>query len=245
MCKISAVDAIFRYPEGSNVFPGVCFCIVEFCIWFLECFCFRIVAGFVAGCIGAFEFYTVAKEILTFKEVVACLDNGVRGTIVVFQVLAVANLLGGLVVNVYIGTLETVDGLLGVAHHENGMVVGFQENFLENVPLQLVRVLEFVDDGVAVLFAESVAKLAFCPVFTLLEDGAVDGENHVVERLRFVFVLELLPFVEKRFYLAVKEFLDLCLENRAGQIVKLILEILEEQEGVVSFVRPRFNRFRG
>lgn len=76
------------------------------------------------------------------------------------QVSAVPDFGGGFVVNVDIGALETVNGLFRVAHHKDGMVFILQENFPENVPLQLVRVLEFVDDGVIVLGAQFLAEPA-------------------------------------------------------------------------------------
>ena len=70
-------------------------------------------------------------------------------------------------IDVHIGTLETVNGLFRVAYDEN-----FIENFAENVPLQLVRVLEFVDDGVCVLRVQPVLERGFSAI--LPENGTVD-----------------------------------------------------------------------
>ena len=120
-----------------------------------------------------------------------------------------------LLVHVHVGALETVDGLLGVAYHE------VQEHIAEDIPLQLVRVLEFVDDGVGVLRAES-----FLERTAGLHDSLVDRKNHVVERLQLVFGLVCLPCVEKLRRMGNKELVELDLFNLLVDVGKESLEFL-------------------
>ena len=92
-------------------------------------------------------------------------------------------------IDIHVGTLETVNRLLGVAHDKN-----LVENGAENIPLQLVRVLEFVNDGVRVLRTEPALEQGIA--FACVKRCAMNRENHVVERLAFLFGLVLLPFVK-------------------------------------------------
>jgi hypothetical protein len=61
----------------------------------------------------------------------------------------------------HVGAAEAVDGLLGIADHGQG-VAGrrLDEDALEDRPLHLVGVLEFVDQGVAVAAAQGFDERA-------------------------------------------------------------------------------------
>ena len=92
-------------------------------------------------------------------------------------------------IDVHVGALETVNRLLGIAHDKN-----LVENGTENIPLQLVCVLKFVNDGVCVLCAEPALKQGIA--LARVKCCTVHREYHVVKRLAFLFGLVLLPFVK-------------------------------------------------
>ena len=97
----------------------------------------------------------------------------------------------GLFVDVEVCALERIDGLLGVAYHQNVVlpVVGFDKNFFEDIPLECVRVLEFVNDGVPEFLPEGANQGR---IFD--HDGVAHVADHVVERLNLLGVFFLFPF---------------------------------------------------
>ena len=117
-----------------------------------------------------------------------------------------------LLIDVHVGTLETVNGLFWVAYDEN-----LVEYRTENIPLQLVRVLEFIDDGVCVLRAEPVFKRRFSAAF--VKNGAVYRENHIVERLTLHFDFFVLPFFKNDGRLRHQKFINQNLVNRTEIIL--------------------------
>ena len=92
-------------------------------------------------------------------------------------------------VDVYIGALEAVNGLFRVAYDKN-----LVENGAENIPLQLVCVLEFVDDGVVVLRTKSCLEWGF--VLAFVKYGLMDRKNHVVKGLDFHIGFVFLPCIK-------------------------------------------------
>ena len=104
------------------------------------------------------------KEI-TFKKRRAAIDHIISRTVIAKQIVPIANLFRRSHIDVDIGTLETVNGLLGIPHHKYGMlgnhfefririVVIRQKYFAENIPLQLVRILELIDNRKLILGTE-------------------------------------------------------------------------------------------
>ena len=88
--------------------------------------------------------------------------------------------------------LERIDGLLGVAYDQDVVqpVIGFKENLFEDVPLERVRILELVDDGVPEFLPEGANQGR---IFD--HDGVVHVTDHVVERLYLLGSFFLFPFL--------------------------------------------------
>ena len=105
----------------------------------------------------------------------------------------------------HVRTLETVDGLLGIAHDEQESLPGSRSPFAvdsietrreqasEDCPLPLVGVLELVDERDAVAAADGIQQRAARPLdlsFRLVPDHATSLRHQVVERQHGRFVLE-------------------------------------------------------
>ena len=135
-------------------------------------------------------------------------------------------------VNLDVCTLETVDRLLGVAHHQNMVqsVVGIKEYAFENFPLQQVRVLEFVDDGEQVFLPQRIYQRRI-----FIKDRLVDVSNHVVEGLNLACILVELPGFEKPGSVFVKALVQKQRFDTARFFVEQSLQILDDTEGRIQF----------
>ena len=84
------------------------------------------------------------KDLLAGKEVVDQLHHGVCGAPVDCEGMGGLRLAAGVQVGVDVRPAELVDGLLGVAHHQQRLVAGRRRHLVEDGGLYVVRVLEFV-----------------------------------------------------------------------------------------------------
>lgn len=79
-----------------------------------------------------------------------------------------------------VGSSKGVDGLFGVADDEESIFWGFKKQTSEDVPLDFVGVLEFVDERKFILFAQHVDEEFGVGVFGVIESFP-DHAQHVIE----------------------------------------------------------------
>lgn len=125
-----------------------------------------------------------ATEQGVVKEGVELVDERFFGTEIGAEGAAVGGLCAGGEVCLDVGTAEAIDGLFGVADHNQAVLLGLcgwvggalsGEEFLENGELTLVGILKFIDEGGAVALAEDFGKIG------LEAQGTFEACDHVVE----------------------------------------------------------------
>ena len=125
----------------------------------------------------------------------------------------------------HVGAAKAIDGLLRVAHHHEGAVVGAgRVDALEDVRLQAIRVLEFVDQGTRVAPADAFGE----QVAAVCREGAMQFREQVVEAQAAVFpgaagealagVFEHAPALEAQPRRA--QFVNLA--GRGGQVLEAV-----------------------
>ena len=64
------------------------------------------------------------------------------------------NFFNGIFVNIYVCSLEGINGLFWVSDNDNYMIRIFHKNCFENIPLLLIGVLKLIDDCVSVFLLQ-------------------------------------------------------------------------------------------
>ena len=130
--------------------------------------------------------------------------------------------------------MERKDRLFRVAHDHNVIfaVPAFwqfiQENRLENIPLQLVRILKFINNRIAVSFTKLFDKPAI-PV----HDRIMNRIDHVAKGLRLALTFFILPQIHQFFNMVE----DKLLERLNGFLLQiLVFKFKEKVNRIVQFI---------
>ena len=170
------------------------------------------------------------------EQFIAGIYDIITGTVVRRKAtpIFILNFGDGMAVNINIRALERKDGLFRITHDHyvvftaSAFLRNIQENRLENVPLQLVRVLKFINNRIAVSFTELFDKPAI-PI----HDRIMNRIDHVAKGLRLALTFFILPQIHQFFNMVE----DKLLERLDGFLLQiLVFKFKEEINGIVQFI---------